>query len=180
MPLYTVLTQQWEPGRRTVDANLKSGTIEVLHNPRRLLSANRIGSSAPWSQQQLERIWQQHKRCPKWFRSQSIELQAYCVHICVCTHIQKYHAISININEWLMHFISLEMAQPTTSPTPLELLNRKLHTIEDKPSAWSSKCGKSVDFLKLPMHVIRIHVIHANTNYIHDYNIINHVFLCIQ
>lgn len=33
MPLYTVLTQQWEPGRRTVDANLKSGTIEVLQNP---------------------------------------------------------------------------------------------------------------------------------------------------
>lgn len=100
MPLYTVLSQQWEPGRRTVDANLKSGTIEVLHNPRRLLSANRIGSSAPGSQQQLGRLWQQHKRCPKWFRSQSIELQAYCVHICVCvcTHIQKYHAISINID----------------------------------------------------------------------------------
>ena len=51
MPLDTVLTQQWEPGRRAVDANLKSGTIEVLHNPRRLLSANRIGSSAPGSQQ---------------------------------------------------------------------------------------------------------------------------------
>ena len=81
MLLYTVLTQQWEPGRRTVDANLKSGTIEVLHNPQRLLSRNRIGSSAPGSQQQLGRIWQQHKRCPKWFPSKSMELQVHCVYI---------------------------------------------------------------------------------------------------
>ena len=54
-------------------------------------------------------------------------------------------------------FVLAHLALPCTSVrgsthdlSPLELLNRKLHTIEDKPSAWSSKCGKSVDSLKLP------------------------------
>ena len=51
------------PGRRTVDANLKSGTIEVLH-----------GSGAPWSQQQLGIILATAQKVSQMISITSIEL----------------------------------------------------------------------------------------------------------
>ena len=73
------------PDRRTVDANLKSGTIEILH-----------GSSARWSQQQLGRILATAQKV-----SQIISIlyiQICIIYLCIhrSRNIMQYPSISIN------------------------------------------------------------------------------------